>query len=116
MIDNYTAKRIALVRMSKRHEAHTRKVNVKLHEDAKHDFMVAVSHFVKWSATMAAYLRDPNKIILEMEELKDAEIIINVHKLFPLTRTINLRIISDRLSREIKKLLEGADIPFTEII
>ena len=78
--------------------------------------MVAVSHFVKQSASSAAYLRDPNNIILEMEELKDAEIVINVHKLFPLTRTINLRTISDRLSREIKKLLEGADIPFTEII
>ena len=78
--------------------------------------MVAVSHFVKQSASSAAYLRYANNIILEMEDVKDAEIIINVHKLFPLTRTIDLRTISDHLSREIKKLLEGADIPFTEII
>lgn len=102
--------------MSQRHEYSTRKSNVKLHEEAKVDFLVAVSHFVKWSASMAAYLRDPNNIILEMEDLRDAEIIINIHKLFPLTRTIHLCPINDRLSREIKNLLERADIAFTEII
>ena len=89
---------------------------MKLHEATKEDFMVAVSHFVKWIASIVAYLRYANNIILEMEDVKDVEIIINVHKLFPLTRTIDLRTISDHLSREIKKLLEGADIPFTEII
>nr|POE53666.1 hypothetical protein CFP56_36829 [Quercus suber] len=116
MMDNYTAKRIALVRISERHKAHTRKLNVKLHEDAKKDFLVAFSHFVKWSTTIAAYLRDANNIVSETEDVKVAEIIINVHNLFPLTRTINWRIISDRLSREIKKLLEGANIAFAEII
>ena len=104
--------------MSQRHDSSTRKLNVKLHEAAKEDFMVAVFHFVKWSTSIAVYLRYANNIILEMEDVnvKDVKIIINVHKLFPLTGTINLRIISDHLSREIKKLLEGADIPFTEII
>ena len=75
--------------MSQRHDSSTRKLNVKLHEATKEDFMVAVSHFVKWSASIAAYLRYANNIILEMEDVKDAEIVINVHKLFPLTRTIN---------------------------
>ena len=91
---------------------------MKLHEAAKEDFMVAVFHFVKWSTSIAVYLRYANNIILEMEDVnvRDVKIIINVHKLFSLTGTINLRIISDHLSREIKKLLEGADIPFTEII
>ena len=75
MIDNYNAKRVVLVRMSERHESHTQKLNVKLHEATKEDFLVAVFHFVKWSATIATYLRDANDIILEMEDVKDAEII-----------------------------------------
>lgn len=116
VIDNHIAKRAILVRMSQRHESSTRKLNKELHEETKRDFLVAVSHFVNWSAIMAAYLRDANSIILELEDITDAEIIINVHNLFPLTRKINLRTISDRLSREVKKLLEGADIPFSEII
>ena len=80
---------------------------MKLHEATKEDFMVAVSHFVKWSASIAAYLRYASNIIWEMEDVKDAEIIINVHKLFPLTRTIDLRTISDHLSREIKNFLKA---------
>ena len=75
MIDNYNAKRVVLVRMSERHESHTRKLNVKSHEAAKEDFLVAISHFVKWSSTIAAYLRDASNIILEMEDVKVAKII-----------------------------------------
>nr|POE53661.1 hypothetical protein CFP56_36825 [Quercus suber] len=115
MIDNHTIKTTALVRMSERHEIHTRKLNVRLHEVAKEDFLVAVSHFVKWSVTIVAYLRNANNIVLEMEDVKDAEIIINVHKLFPLTRGIILHTTSVLLSLEIAELLEEVDIPFTEI-
>ena len=94
VIDNYNAKRAILVRMSQRHDSSTRKLNVKLQEAAKEDFMVAVSHFVKWSASIASYLRDANNIILEMEDVKDAEIIINVHKaiwLFSITNNNSLK-------------------------